>query len=286
MQPGRASRTAQLVAWYRALDVVLNEPPILGDPYAVRMLPYGWRWPVQSRILRAVVIRLLGGPRLRAPIVTFVARSRIAEDLLAERARRGPVQWVLLGAGLDTFAWRHPEHAGLAQFEVDHPDTQRSKCQLLAELHLAPPAKHRFCAVDFEKTRLRDALPACGFDPAVPAVFAWLGVTYYLTREAIVSTLSEVGSIAAPGSALVCDYRVPDRLLAPDEREFARKGDEMLAKWGEPHLTKLEPEGWPDLAAPLGWEVEADLGPEEITARFGRGHRAISNYRVLTLART
>lgn len=286
MRHGESSRTAESIALYRALDLALNADPIIRDPWAARMLRTSYRIPVQSRLIRSLYLRFRTD--IRPMMVTSSARSAIAEDVLAQKAAQGPVQWVLLGAGLDMFAWRHPEHAQLAQFEVDHPATQGHKRSLIAKLGLKPPANHRFVSIDFEKTSISNALRAAGFDPAVPAVFAWLGVTYYLTRPAIDTTLADVASIAAPGSVMVCDYRVPDRHIDPRDAALQRKGDKVIEKWGEPHITKLEPDVWPALVSPAGWSIEEDAGPAELTERFTRmrpGLRPISNYRVLTLRR-
>jgi methyltransferase (TIGR00027 family) len=250
------------------------------------MIRFAWRIAVRNRVLRSLYQRFVND--LRPSNVVFTVRSRIAEDLVAEKSRRGPVQWVQLGAGLDTFAWRHPQHAQLAQFELDHPDTQAQKRELVSKLGLVPPANHRFVAIDFERTKISDALRAAGFDPAVPAVFAWLGVTYYLTREALRSTLSDVASLAAPGSAIVCDYRLPDRFIHPPDLALARKADRMFEKWGEPHISKLEPEDWRSLAGPTGWTIEADLDHEDLDAHYGlvrNGFRPVRNYRMLTLGR-
>jgi methyltransferase (TIGR00027 family) len=287
MKAGQTSRTAEVVAAMRALDRAINDPPILGDPYAARMIRPAFRALVLNRLIRTIYVRYVSD--VRRMMITTSARSRIAEELLTEKKRQGPVQWVLLGAGLDTFAWRHPEHADVPQFEVDHPATQSHKRQLLSRLSLVPPSKHHFVSVELERMRIPDTLVAAGFDPKTPAVFAWLGVTYYLTRAAIEQTLRDVSTIAAPGSALVCDYRLPDHHLDPREVALMRKGDRIFEKWGEPQISKLEVDEWKTLAQETGWTVQADLGRAEIAERFARqcrdGVRPSSNYRILTLGR-
>jgi methyltransferase (TIGR00027 family) len=286
MKRGVASRTAEIAALHRALHLRLAKQPILADPYAEKLIRPTWRMVVQSRVLRTLYQRFVND--LRPSNVIFAARSRIAEDLVADKSSRGPVQWVQLGAGLDMFAWRHPQHAKLAQFELDHPDTQAQKRALVGKLGLAPPPNHRFVAIDFERTKISDALRAAGFDPSVPAVFAWLGVTYYLTRDAIRTTLSDVASLAAPGSAIMCDYRLPDRFIYPPDLALARSADRMFEKWGEPHISKLEPDDWRSLAEATGWTLEADLDHEHLDARFDlvrTGFRPVRNYRMLTLGR-
>ena len=284
MRAGKTSRTAELIAAYRALDVSLGTEPILGDHFAGKMLRAAWRIPVESRVVRSLYFRFVMD--LRPAMITFTGRSRIAEDALAAKAKQGPVQWVLLGAGLDTFAWRHPEHAAVPQFELDHPDTQAHKRAEIQRLGLHAPEGHRFVPIDFERTSIPDALASAGFDRAIPAVFAWLGVTYYLTRDAITRTLMDVAAIAAPGSAMVCDYRLPDSYISERDRPIQKRGDAAIAKWGEPHVSKLEPAEWAKLAADAGWRVDSDIGDDVLSERFARvGTRALSNYRIATLGR-
>jgi methyltransferase (TIGR00027 family) len=286
MRQGEASRTAESIAVYRMLDLLLNPEPIIRDPWARDMIKPSYRFLAGNRLARRFMQRFVFD--VRPHVVTSSARSRIAEDRLADKAQRGAVQWVLLGAGLDMFAWRHPEHSAIPQFELDHPSTQDHKRTLVDKLGLKPPALHRFVPIDFEKTRPSEALVGAGFDRSVPAVFAWLGVTFYLTREAILATLTDVASIAAPGSLVVCDYRLPDQHANARDRKFMRRSDPVLVRWGEPHISKLELADWKQLASSTGWSILADDGEQEIAARFPRlagGMQPASNYRVLTLMR-
>ena len=146
----------------------------------------------------------------------LVARSRYAEDLLAAGRARGIRQYVLLGAGLDTFAHRNP-HPGLRVFEVDHPATQTWKRELLLATSLPTPANLTYVPVNFERESLPTLLQAAGHNSASPSFFAWLGVVPYLTREAFRATLAFIAS-QPPGSGVVFDYGQPRSALNPREQ--------------------------------------------------------------------
>jgi methyltransferase (TIGR00027 family) len=193
----------------RAAHQLYDAPPlILDDPIAVPILG-----PHAAEIERTPGRDPRNKPRpfsiaLRA---FLVARSRYAEDLLAQAIRRGVTQYVLLGAGLDTFAHRNP-YPSLRVFEVDHPATQQWKRKLLAATHLSAPATLTYVPVDFEHQLLPHQLAAAGFNSTVPSFFAWLGVVPYLTLPAFRATLAFVAA-QPPGSCVAFDYAQPRSAL-------------------------------------------------------------------------
>lgn len=209
MDSTRPSRTALRVAMRRAAHQLYDAHPLVfTDPYAVRILG-----PHTAEVERTPGLNPANKPRpfsiaLRA---FLIARSRYAEDLLARAVGDGIAQYVILGAGLDTFALRNP-HPRLSVFEVDHPATQAWKRELLRETDLPTPASLIFVPVDFERQSLKDQLLACGFDSTRPAFFSWLGVVPYLTLEAFRTTLSFIAG-QPPGSGLVFDYSQPRSAL-------------------------------------------------------------------------
>jgi len=198
----------------------------------------------------------------------IAARSRFAEDSLATAVGRGVRQYVVLGAGLDTFAHRNPfTDEGLRVFEVDHPATQAWKQRRLDDAGLAAPASLTFAPVDFERQTLADGLAAAGFDAAAPAFFSWLGVVVYLTRAAIRETLSFIAGL--PVGEVVFDYGEPVSAF-PEGRlrslQIARA--QRAARMGEPWISRFDP---PELAALLreiGFNELEDLGPAQIGRRF------------------
>ncbi len=197
----------------------------------------------------------------------LVARSRYAEDTLAEAAARGATQYVLLGAGLDTFAFRNP-YAQVRVFEVDHPATQMWKRELMATNHLERPDSLTFVPVDFEHQRLPEELSAAGFRPQENTVFAWLGVVPYLTYAAFRSTLDFI-SDCAPGSAVVMDYGQPRDALSFHEQLAHDSLAARVKQAGEPFRLFFTPE---EIARECGhFSVVEDMGSPEINARYFSG---------------
>jgi methyltransferase (TIGR00027 family) len=256
-----SSRTAEMVAVRRAAHRVLDSPLVFDDPFATAILaprlaarlaadPQEFNRNRWSRYLRALL----------------VARSRCAEDELAAAVARGVRQYVLLGAGLDTFSCRNP-FSDVRVFEVDHPASQATKRARLAAAAITPPATVTFVPVDLAREPLDRALVAAGFDSSAPAVFAWLGVVPYLDREAIVQTLRYIGSLAI-GTAVVFDYGVP---LSPFNL-IGRLGlwrlKRRVAAIGEPWKTFLKPSETRAILTDAGFTDVDDAGPAEINARY------------------
>jgi methyltransferase (TIGR00027 family) len=175
-------------------------------------------------------------PVLAGARAAVTTRSRYTEDRLAAAVRRGVTQYVILGAGLDSYAYRSPH--GIRVFEVDHPDTQRRKRGLLAGAGIAEPDTVIFTPVDFETDALADCLVRNGFDAARPALVSWLGVTMYLTRDAVEETLAVVGGLA-PGTEIVVDHMLPEHLRDAAGQSYV---DLVAAEHGEPWLTFLDPD--------------------------------------------
>src|SRR5271157_3517156 len=181
METGRASRTALRVAMRRAAHQILDQPRVLNDPIAVPLLGAGFAIDRQ-REMHPV------GREFRA---FMAARSRYVEDQLAAAVAQGVTQYVVLGAGLDTFAYRNP-FPSLRVFEVDFPATQEWKRTMLAEAEIALPDGLTFVPLDFEHKTLGEGLGEAGFDGGSPAFFGWLGVVPYLTLDGFRATLEAI----------------------------------------------------------------------------------------------
>jgi methyltransferase (TIGR00027 family) len=262
MEHARPSRTALRVAMRRAAHQLYDAPPLVfDDPIAVAILG-----PHAAEIERTPGRNPANKPRpfsvsLRAYLV---ARSRYAEDLLAQAVQHGVTQYVLLGAGLDTFAHRNP-HPSLQVFEVDHPATQQWKRELLLATALPTPASLTYVPVDFERQSLPTQLHAAGFNPAVPTFFAWLGVVPYLTREAFRATVSFIATQPST-SGLIFDYAQPRHLLPPLERLALDSLASRVQLAGEAFQLFFTPaEIATELAAFRNIE---DIGPSDINARY------------------
>jgi methyltransferase (TIGR00027 family) len=222
METGRASKTALGVAIRRAAHQLIDKPPVLDDPIALRLVGDGYPR-LMERAMHPV------GRDFRG---FMAARSRYTEDRLADAVADGMTQYVVLGAGLDTFAYRNP-YPTLRVFEVDLPATQMWKRAMLAEAAIALPANLVFVALDFEHQTLAEGLAEAGLDLRKPAFFGWLGVVPYLTIDAFRATLSVVAQMP-PGSEVTFDYAVAPETLSPVGRIAFDRLSERVAAAGEP----------------------------------------------------
>ncbi|MGH7786599.1 MAG: class I SAM-dependent methyltransferase [Candidatus Binatia bacterium] len=265
MQEGRPSQTALRVAIRRAAHQRLDDPRVFEDPIALRIVGAEGAAALRAAPGSAVESRL--APYLRA---SMAARSRYAEDQLALAVRRGVGQYVILGAGLDTFGYRNPHGAALRVFEVDHPATQAWKRVRLQEAAIAIPPQLTFAPVDFERQSVSEGLRAVSYDAHQPAFFAWLGVTPYLSEAAVLQTLGWIAT-APVGSGVVFDYALaPDLLDATRRRAFDLLAAHVAAA-GEPWQTFFEPTRLRRELAVMGFVQIDDLGPDEINARYFAG---------------
>lgn len=258
---GEPSRTALRVATLRAVHALLDEPVVLDDPLALPLLGEE-----AAAALRADPF-VCNDPMSRGLRAALVARSRVAEDELARSVAAGLRQYVVLGAGLDTFAARNVHAAqGLRVYEVDHPSTQRWKQGALqaAGLDVGDTA---FVPVDFERDDLLAALRSAGLRTDQPVFLAWLGVTLYLTPQAVMKTLADVATLPA-GSGIVFDYRVPAEQLNPVERAIHEVVSQQIAAMGEPWLSSFDPAALARQLRELGFTQTDDLGADELNPRY------------------
>lgn len=264
MLEGQPSRTAERVAVERAAHQILDFPLVLVDPLAIRVLS-----PRRAAALQEHPKRHDMSPISKPTRALVVLRSRIAEGEIARGAAQGPTQYLLLGAGFDTFGYRNP-HANVRVFGVDHPATQRLKRERLAAAGIAIPASVTFVACDFARDRLPDVLNAAGLDLSSPSVFAWLGVVMYLERGHVTETLRFIASALAPVS-LVFDYALPPSSFPWLVRMLYRRALKRLERLGEPWRSFLEPGPLRAELLALGFEDIEDLGADEINRRFLAG---------------
>ncbi|MEK8034122.1 class I SAM-dependent methyltransferase [Ideonella sp. DXS29W] len=257
---GQPSRTAWRVAEQRAVHALLDDPVVHHDPVALTMLGAD-----EAQRLRANPFSC-NDPMSRGLRAAVVARSRIAEDELARRVSMGVRQYVVLGAGLDTFAARNVHAAaGLKVFEVDHPSTQRWKREALATAGLATP-EVVFVPADLERADLMATLAAAGLQLHEPVFVAWLGVTYYLSAAAVRSTLHAIAQSRA-GSGIVFDYRVPPMQLNLIERTVIHAVAMQLAAQGEPWRSDFEPDSLVRELQTMGFTDVVDLDGPAINQR-------------------
>jgi methyltransferase (TIGR00027 family) len=251
--------TAVRTALWHALHVELDAPPlVLDDTIGLQLADPDPDWrsrgdmhPDGTRAFRA----------------SIVARARYLDDLVAEHAAAGVGQYVILGAGLDTFAQRHPDVA-VRIFEVDQPGTQEWKRRRLTEIGYPPGENLRFVPVDFESGEaFPDALRANGFDGDRPAVVSSTGVSMYLTKEATEATLRQVAAWAG-GSVLAMTFMLPLDLVDASERPMQESVEAAAAGSGTPFISHYAPDEMTDMCRAAGFSAVQHVSPDDLTARY------------------
>jgi len=258
MLTGQPSRTAFAAAAHRAAHQVLEQGRIFRDPLAAAIL---------GESPEAIASDAEAHPERRPMRAFIAARTRFTEDALAAAVERGTSQLVVLGAGLDTFAYRNPFGERLRVFEVDHPATQAWKRERLAGAEIAVPASVTFVPVDFERQTLTEGLAAARFDGTASTFFTWLGVVPYLTHDAIVSTLRFIASLA-DSTQVVFDYSDPPETLSPQTRAYHDRRAARVEAIGEKWLTYFEAAQLRSQLLSLGFTEVEDLGPPDLAARY------------------
>lgn len=266
MRQGTPSRTALRVAMRRAAHQVLDVPRVLDDPLALRILGAD-----RESELMANPHAFEAGPVSKYFRAFMAVRSRFAEDTLAAAVAAGTRQYVVLGAGLDTFAYRNP-HAGLRVYEVDFPATQAWKKWRLGEARIEIPASVVFAPVDFEHQTLAQGLADAGFHSALPTQFSMLGVVPYLTTDALDATWRFVAA-CGPGSGIVFDYSIPRAAMSFVARRVYDAMAARVAAAGEPFRTAFDPAELEEHLRALGFQAFQDLDAREINARYLAGRR-------------
>ena len=259
-----ADGTAVRVALWRAMHVQVDPPPhVLEDEIGLQLAGPDDGWRDRPDMHPA------GTSRFRAAIV---ARARFIEDLVVEQAGRGVAQYVILGAGLDTFAQRRPEVAArLLVFEVDQPGPQAWKRQRLIELGFGVPAWLRLVPVDFEAGgSWREQLAAAGFDAGQPAVVVSTGVSMYLSKDANLATLRQIAGLA-PGSTLAMTFLLPAELLDDDDRAGFRMAESGARAAGTPFISFYTPDEMLALAREAGFKDAGHVAGTWLAERYFAG---------------
>jgi methyltransferase (TIGR00027 family) len=265
--PGQPSRSALTAAAARAAHLIVDgQPAIFADTLAAALLGD------QAEELIAYHERRGTHPVLVGARVQVTCRGRYAEDALARAVRAGVTQYVLLGAGLDSFAYRDGPLAGRVRvFEVDHPASQEFKRAALAAAGVEVPDSVRYVPADLARDPLIQCLAAAGFDAAAPAVIAWLGVTMYLAAEAVAETLAAVAGLA-PGTELIADYLLPEGERDEAGALYGALVAQASAEQGEPWRSCFTPDQMADLAGRAGFGAvravsQRDTIPAELWQR-------------------
>lgn len=259
------SATARYVAQSRAAHQLWDSPLVLDDPVALRLV---------GEQARATLAR--GGLEkyslLARSLRSFVvARSRFAEDQLAASLARGVRQYVILGAGMDSFAYRNPHAAsGLRVWEVDHPNTQAYKRAQLAEGGVAVPQGTTYVPIDFQRQSLAEQLQTHGWNPQVPSFFSWLGVSMYLEPATVLDTLRWVATATPAGSGIAMDYVPPIAQQPWAVQAVLRMLALAVAMQGEPWRGYFDPQALGQALRDMGFHTVIDWDSDTVNQHFFR----------------
>jgi methyltransferase (TIGR00027 family) len=291
MKENEASFTAMMTAYMRAYHSMHDTPKIFDDFLANRLIPAEKQTLIEQYFDQYFEQYFSCGEQLNdskhtephfdqtttsaylMQATNVISRSRYTEDTLEKAVRQGVKQYVILGAGLDTFAFRRSEiMEQLEVSEVDHPATQSFKLHRLAELGWGHPAKLHFIPIDFTKENLITALTrSSSYDPRAKSFFSWLGVTYYLTRDEVFATLRSITDIAPAGSTVVFDYLDTNAFVPEKSSQQMQKKLTFLRKIGEPMITGFNPSTLAEDLARLGYRLHENLTPADIEERYFKG---------------
>jgi len=284
MQPQQASRTALMTAYLRGYHAANDNPKIFDDSLALRLIPEAVQKAFEQHLAdsscqfipESALSNLDYNSRLKIGIQVMggaiLARSRYTEDCLEESIAEGVCQYVILGAGLDTFAYRRMDmQTHLRVFEIDHPDTQATKRLMLSHAELRAPENLHYIPVDFKAQTLKTALADSEFNPADKTFFSWLGVTHYLPVQAISATLSDISGITTKGSRIVFDYWDKSAFDPEKASDRIKTIIQNTRRIGEPIITGLDPSNLGPYLEKLGWNLKENLNPSDIRRRFFEG---------------
>jgi methyltransferase (TIGR00027 family) len=253
----QSSHTALMAAAARAAHLIVDgQPRIFPDTLAEALLgDQAEEFLAYHRNHGEHVV--LAGARAQV-----VIRARVTEGHLLDAVASGVDQYVILGAGLDSFAYRSPLAAKVHVFEVDHPATQAVKRERLSAMDVGPAARVSYVPVDFETDSMIKSLLAAGLDPTRPAVVSWLGVSMYLTHDAIANTIAELASLA-PGTQLVMDFMLPADLRDEAGQTYVDLVAPNAAERGEPWLSFFSPDELSVLLRSRGFDAVRSVGQRE-----------------------
>ena len=264
---GERLGTAEGAILGRASHTLHAKPPVLNDTWAIELLCEASRAQARDPEQEARV-REATGIDFRLILAVGLGSLRYAEDLVLDCVDAGLDQYVILGAGFDTFALRREDVADrLRVFEIDFPDVQALKRARIEQAGRIPAQRPIFVPVDFEATRVSEVLPAAGFDPSRPSVWSWMNTIPYVSAQAVEATLEDLRGLMAPGSRLALNYH-GDVPYSPDQADYLARIARLTGQGGEPFLSQWRPEAFERALAERGFRVLDHSTEADLDARF------------------
>ena len=279
------SITSIMTAYMRAFHAVHGSPRVFNDFLAYDFIPEENRKMIEDGFASALHFNLPAMSELSPQQISAVntmmqfmgaanvfCRSKYTEEILEQAIKDGVEQYIILGAGLDTFSFRCQELAQKLQvFEVDHPLTQAFKQQRITQLGWEIPANLHMVPVDFNRDSLISSLQNASYQSNELSLFSWLGVTVYLPRERVDETLLAVAGNAKPGSSIVFDYMDIVAFNSQKAEDSVKANMRTVREVGEPMITGFDPTTLGEELSTLGWELQENLSPDYIEQRYFQG---------------
>lgn len=268
MRNAQSSATADMCAVIRGYHARFADDPVFPDTVAPALTSDRWWRVMESPFVRRFVIEGALRPLHRAA-GTVIGRARYVEDQLEEAIAYGCTQYVIVGAGMDSFAARRNSALPRVRvIELDHPATQRMKRERLASLEGNPAAEVDYVPIDFENDDIMNALRRSSFDPNAITMFSWMGVSYYLPRETVYDVIGQLGACGAPGSQIIFDYSVPSETHDPRRRLATKLVNTITRHVGEPQVSSFECEDVRRRVHELGLDVVEIVTGEELRRSY------------------
>ena len=269
MKSKQGSFTAEATAAMRAAHFLYHQPVVFSDPYALQLTSPALRRACQNRFTGWLLRRKFISESLRLIVAQVVARAKYAEEKLEQAVSKGISQYVIIGAGFDSFCLRRPDlSAGLQIYEIDQPITQEIKTKRLLKIVDSSLKGVEFLAVDLEKRTIADALTTSSFLKDERAFFSWLGTVPYLSKDAVFNVLRGLASFATGGSEIVFDYSIPTSMWAPEERQALIRISRIIERRGEALKSYFEPETFADDVSDLGYHIYENISPAELNKKY------------------
>lgn len=261
--------TARATAVIRAMHLLYDYPVVFNDPYALQFTSPAFRRICQSRFFPWLLRRNSISKMLRPISAQLLSRAKYTEEKLEQAVAKGIYQYVIIGAGFDSFCLRRPDFStSLMIYEIDHPATQQIKRKCIIDILGSSPDGVEFLAINLEKRTIADALSDSSFLVKEKAFFSWLGTIPYLSKGAIFTVLRDLASFAAHGSEIVFDYLIPLNLMPQEERRALEKVMRIIERWGEPVKSFFNPGVFPKEVSRLGYQIIENQSPAEQNEKY------------------
>jgi methyltransferase (TIGR00027 family) len=261
--------TAEVTAAMRAAHVLYHQPAVFNDPYALHLTSPALRLVCQNRFSGWLLRRKFISKSLRPIAAQVVSRAKYAEERLEQCVSKGISQYVIIGAGFDSFCLRCPDFsAGLQIYEIDHPAIQQTKQKRIMEISGSAPEGVEFLAADLEKRTAADALSASSYLKDDRAFFSWLGTVPYLSEEAVFNVFRDLAAYAARGSEIVFDYSILTSMWAPEERQALLRVMRIIERRGEALKSFFEPDALQEELSRLGYQILENISPDDLNRKY------------------